>query len=197
MKGNEKVETTPSDRKKLAEENHKLIYWFCWKNHLDLEEWYDIIAIGYMKGINSYDETVGVKTSAYLTKIMKNEYLMQLRLKQTKGRIPEIKISSLEFEFSNSNDSNGEKDNANMYDFISDKNSDFEERICLKNDLEKALKTIKIKDRYRKIYDLRIKGYTYTEIAEIEKCSRARIQAICKNVNEKLKTYLAKGGDYF
>lgn len=55
------METTPSiDRKKLAEENHNLIYWFCWKNHLDIEEWYDIIAIGYMKGINSYDETKGV-----------------------------------------------------------------------------------------------------------------------------------------
>lgn len=192
------METTPSiDRKKLAEENHNLIYWFCWKNHLDIDEWYDIIAIGYMKGINSYDETLGVKLSVYLNKIMKNEYLMVLRLKQAKSRISETEISSLEFEFNVGNGSNGEKDNANMYDIISDKNSDFEERICIKIDLENALKNIKIKDRYRRIYDLRIKGYTYAEIAEIEKCTRARIQAICKNVNEKLKTHLTKGGGYF
>lgn len=192
------METTLSiDRKKLAEENHKLIYWFCWKNHLDIEEWYDIIAIGYMKGINSYDETKGVELSTYLSKIMKNEYLMVLRLKQAKSRIPEAEIFSLEFEFGIGNGSNKEKNDANMYDIISDKNSDFEERICLKIDLEKALKNIKIKDRYRRIYGLRIKGYTYIEIAEIEKCSRARIHTICKNVNEKLKIYLTKGGDYF
>lgn len=192
------METTPSiDRKKLAEENHKLIYWFCWKNHLDIDEWYDIIAIGYMKGINSYDETKGVKLSTYLSKTIKTEYLMVLRLKQAKSRIPETKISSLEFEFDIGNGSNGEKDKTNMYNFISDKNNDFEEQICLRIDLEKALKDIKIKDRHRRIYDLRIKGYTYTEIAEIENCTRARIQAICKNVNEKLKNYLTKGGDYF
>ena len=191
------METTPIDRKKLAEENHKLIYWFCWKNHLVIEEWYDIIAIGYMKGINSYNETLGVKLSTYLTRIMKNEYLMQFRIKQAKRRIPEIEISSLEFEFGVGNGSNGEKDVVNIYDFISDKNSDFEEQICIKSDLEKALKNIKIKDRYRRIYDMRIKGYTYTEIAEFENCTRARIQAICKNVNEKLKIYLTKGGDYF
>lgn len=192
------METAPSiNRKKLAEENHNLIYWFCWKNHLDIDEWYDIIAIGYMKGINSYDETKGVKLSTYLSKTMKTEYLMVLRLKQAKSRILETKISSLEFEFDIGNGSNGEKDKTNMYNFISDKNNDFEEQICLRIDLEKALKDIKIKDRHRRIYDLRIKGYTYTEIAEIENCTRARIQAICKNVNEKLKNYLTKGGDYF
>lgn len=192
------METTPFiDRKKLAEENHNLIYWFCWKNHLDIDEWYDIIAIGYMKGINSYDETKGIKLSTYLIKIMKNEYLMQIRIKQTKRRIPETEISSLEFEFGVGNGSNREKDVANMYDFISDKNSDFEEQICIKSDLEKALKNIKIKDRYRRIYDMRIKGYTFKEIAEIENCTNGRIQVICKNINEKLRIYLTKGGNYF
>ncbi len=191
------MEIAPINRKQLAEKNHNLIYWFCWKNHLDIEEWYDIIAIGYMKGINSYDETLGVKLSAYLTKIMKNEYLMYLRQKQTKSRIPETEISSLEFEYSVGNGSNGEKDNTSMYDFIPDESSNFEEQICMKTDLEKALKNIKIKDRYRRIYGLRAKGYTFTEIAEFEKCSRARIQAICKSVEEKLKVYLLKGGEYF
>ena len=195
MKGIEKVETTPHiDRKKLAEENHNLIYWFCNKNHLHLEEWYDIIAIAYMKGINTYDENCGVKLSTYLTKIMKNGYLIELRNKQTKKQIPQSEISSLDFEYYNESD----KGKHTLSDFIENENSFFENDICFKADLQKAFSELKIPKRNYQIFLLRAQGCTLEEVAIDFGVTRERVRVICKEIGEKLKAKLQKNGvDYF
>ncbi len=189
------METTPSiNKKKLAEENHKLIYWFCWKNHLDIEEWYDIIAIGYMKGINSYDETKGVKLSTYLIRIMKNEYLLVLRNKKYAKYIPENEILSLDFEYNSDKD----KENYNILDFIVNENSLFENNVCLKIDIKKAFNELKIPKRNYEIFMMRVQGSKLEEIASDFEISRERVRMICKDIGEKLKNKLNENGaDYF
>lgn len=189
------METTPSiDRKKLAEENHNLIYWFCWKNHLDIEEWYDIIAIGYMKGINSYDETKGVKLSTYLIKIMKNEYLLVLRNKKYAKYIPDEEILSLDFEYKFDKD----KESYNILDFIVNENSFFENNVCFKNDIKKAFSELKISKRNYEIFIMRLQGDTLEKIASEFGITRERVRIICKDIFEKLKYKLEENGvDYF
>lgn len=198
MKGFEKVETTPIDRKKLAEENHNLIYWFCNKNHLNLEEWYDIIAIGYMKAINQYDEAKDNKISTYLVKCMKNEYLLKIREINTKGRIPKNCIYSLDMEYGTSAKGGNDNIETALKDIIPDENSEFENEICFRHDLENAFNAINLSERYRNVYFLRLNGYKLREIAEIEKCSRQNVNRICQDVEARLKKYLVgKSGEYF
>ena len=189
------METTPSiDRKKLAEENHKLIYWFCWKNHLDLEEWYDIIAIGYMKGINSYNENLKTKLSTYLIKVMKNEYFLTLRNKKYTKYIPENEILSLDFEYNSDED----KENYNILDFVVNENSLFENNVCLKIDIKKVFNELKIPKRNYEIFMMRVQGSKLEEIASDFGISRERVRMICKNIGEKLKNKLNENGaNYF
>lgn len=195
MKGNRKVETTPHiDRKKLAEENHNLIYWFCNKNHLYLEEWYDIIAIGYMKGINTYDENCGVKLSTYLNKIMRNEYLITLRNKNYSKHIPESEILSLDYEYS----SNKDKDSFSILDLIVNEDSFFENDVCFKSDIAKAFSELKIPKRNYEIFLMRANGCTLEEVAIDFGITRERVRIICKEIGRKLKAKLEKGGvNYF
>lgn len=189
------METTPPiDRKKLAEENHKLIYWFCWKNHLDLEEWYDIIAIGYMKGINSYNGNLKIKLSTYLNKVMKNEYFIALRNKSFAKYIPENEILSLDFEYNSDED----KENYNILDLVVNENSFFENDVCFKVDIKRAFSELKISKRNYEIFMKRVQGSTLEEIASDFGITRERVRMIYNNIGKKLKNKLNEnGGDYF
>lgn len=189
------METTPSiDRKKLAEENHKLIYWFCWKNHLDLEEWYDIIAIGYMKGINSYNGNLKIKLSTYLNKVMKNEYFIALRNKSFAKYIPENEILSLNFEYNSDKD----KENYSVLDLVVNENSFFENDVCFKVDIKRAFSELKISKRNYEIFMKRVQGSTLEEIASDFGITRERVRMIYNNIGKKIKNKLNENGvDYF
>ena len=189
------METAPSiDRKKLSEENHNLIYWFCWKNHLDIDEWYDIIAIEYMKGINSYNETLKIKLSTYLTKTMKNGYLMELRNRKCSKRTSENEILSLDFEYK----SDKNKESYDILNFIVNENSFFENDVCFKVDIKKAFSELKISKRNYEIFLRRIQGDTLEKIGSDFGLTRQRVRVICKDIFEKLKHELKENGvDYF
>ena len=71
-----KMKLTDAQRQ-IAEDNHSLIYGFLRKNHLDVDEWYGIIAIGYLKAVLQWDPDRGkLSTFAFLT--MKNSYLQEI-----------------------------------------------------------------------------------------------------------------------
>ena len=63
----------------LIEENHNLIYSYLHKMRLDIEEYYDLAAIGLCKAANNFDETKGFKFSTYAYRCMNNEVLNQIR----------------------------------------------------------------------------------------------------------------------
>lgn len=53
------------DQKKLVEDNHNLIYWYCNKNNLPVEDYYDMLAIELCKAVQTYDPTKS-KISTYI-----------------------------------------------------------------------------------------------------------------------------------
>lgn len=62
----ENVQPLTEEQKKLAEENHQLIYSFLNSKKLSDEEYYDIVAIGYIAAIRTYDPSKGrLATIAY------------------------------------------------------------------------------------------------------------------------------------
>lgn len=54
------------EQKKLVEENHNLIYWYCHKNNLSVDEYYDMLAIELCKAVQTYDSTKS-KISTYIS----------------------------------------------------------------------------------------------------------------------------------
>lgn len=47
------------EQAKLVEENHNLIYWYANMKHLDLEEWYDLLAIELCNTVLKYNPERG------------------------------------------------------------------------------------------------------------------------------------------
>lgn len=64
------------EQRKFAEENHKLIYKFMQDKNLDPEEWYGVVAIGYVKAVAMFnpDET---EFSKHAYQYMRNEQLSE------------------------------------------------------------------------------------------------------------------------
>lgn len=74
------------DRDKFIIENHNLIYSYAIKHHLDIEEYYGILAIGLVKAVERFDDSYGTNFSTFAYKVMKNEVLMD-RLKRNRDAL--------------------------------------------------------------------------------------------------------------
>ena len=75
------------DQRKLAEDNHRLIYGYAYKKQLDIDEYYGILAIGFCKAAKAFDNSKrAFSTFAYAC--MENEVLMYLRSLNRKSNIP-------------------------------------------------------------------------------------------------------------
>lgn len=65
------------DRDKLIIDNHNLIYSYCIKHHLDIEEYYGILAIALVKSAEKFDESYGYSFLTFAYKSMKNAVLAE------------------------------------------------------------------------------------------------------------------------
>lgn len=55
------------DKQQIATQNHNLIYGFAHRKRLDLDEYYDLLAIAYCEAVEIYDSDKGeLSTIAYL-----------------------------------------------------------------------------------------------------------------------------------
>lgn len=85
---------TPKQQK-LAEENHKLIYAFMNKHHLDHDEYYGDMAEAYCIAIAAFDETKG-SLSTLVYHAMKNRLRNIRRCQSLPRRIPSDCLLSLD-----------------------------------------------------------------------------------------------------
>ena len=81
------------EQRKMAEQNHNLIYGFLNNNNLDEEEYYGMAAIGLCKAVMSYDHKRG-KLSTLANKCMKNEIIRYIKYINGKTKIPSKNIIS-------------------------------------------------------------------------------------------------------
>lgn len=90
-----KIKKLTEEQRKFVEDNHNLIYAFAKKNELDLEEYYDILAIGLCKAALSFDPDLGFSFSTYAYKSMKNACNMHWRHEYiAKSAVPSALIFS-------------------------------------------------------------------------------------------------------
>ncbi len=82
------------EQRKIAEENHKLIYFFINYFKVDEEEYYDLFAIEYLKCIKIWDKSKG-KLSTLLGRAFSNRIKAENRKKRTRKRLEENYMISL------------------------------------------------------------------------------------------------------
>ncbi|NSK77511.1 sigma-70 family RNA polymerase sigma factor [Blautia massiliensis (ex Durand et al. 2017)] len=166
------------EARKLVEENHNLIYSFLYKYHLDVEEWYDLAAIGLCKAANTYNNNKsGFSTYAY--KCMYTTIIMEKRKENAMRIIPQNQIVYYENQV---NESSKENDTSTFLNYIPSKQNIENETIStlsLEN-IENELAGNK-----RKVFLLLREGYAQCEISEIIGISKQRVSKIKQEIVEK------------
>ena len=170
---------------KLVEENHNLIYSFLYKYHLDLEEWYDLAAIGLCKAANTYNNSKsGFSTYAY--KCMYTAVMMEKRKENAMRTIPQNQIFYYENQVSEESKDN---DTSTFLNYIPSKQD-------IENEIISALSLENVKNELvgnkRKVFLLLRDGYTQCEISKIIGISKQRVSKIKQEIAEKYYT----GGSY-
>ena len=74
------------DRDTLIIQNHNLIYSFAYKNNLEIDEYYGLLAISLIKAAERFKEEYGTKFSTFAYTIMKNAVLKE-KLKRGKDSL--------------------------------------------------------------------------------------------------------------
>lgn len=159
-------------QKKIVEENHKLIYGIIYKHNWELEETYDLCAIGLCRAAMTYDNTKGVKFSSYAYKCMHNEVIRQFRKSQAQKR--NVLLQSLDANIVDT-------EVCTLHDIVSNGLSAEDELVLLNiNGLnKKELKAVKLASA----------GYNTTEIGQIMSISQSYASRLLTKAQNKLLTY--------
>lgn len=130
----------------MATQNHNLIYSFLHAHHLNIDDWYGDIAIGFCKGIATFRENRTIKLSTYVYSCMLNELRMAKRKKY-------LKILSLDEDLGNG---------LHRIEFIESKNNeiaDCELIVDFQNNF------YKLNNRQKDILYRRLNGQTQRQIS--------------------------------
>lgn len=160
------------EQKLLVENNHKLIYSFLHNHNLDVEEFYDVAAIGLCKAAISYSEDKS-KFSTFAYKCMQNSVFMEIR-KETFAKI--IPANKLFYYFDKVDEDAGEAD---YLDFLA-ANEQVEDYAISNVMLSDYLKTLK--DIDKKIIKYLSMGLNQNEVAGKCGCSQANVSRVKKKL---------------
>ena len=168
------IEMTLTDEQKaLVTENHQLIFGYLTKKGLNIDEYYDLAAIGLCKAAMNYRKNSG-KFSTLAYRCIHNEIYNEYRQKNQTRAIPEDMISSYNMLISNCNG-----DDIEVLDTLK---SDFDiEKYVLDNVLLEKLYE-KLSDKYKMTLILALKGYNNCEIGDILGYSDSTIWNIKKKI---------------
>lgn len=156
------MEHLTSTQQKMVEDNHKLIYGAAHKYKINLEEYYDVLAIGLCKAAMAFDETKGqFSTFAYIIMLK-----MNTRMASDDGDCV------VEFGDMFPDNVDIEKDTAE---------TDYIRFLCKKISNPQEQEVIK----------LLADGFTQSEIAERIGVSRQRIGQLMNKIRAKLGKYAA------
>lgn len=162
------------EQRRIAEDNHNLIYGFLNKNHLDYEEWYDIIAMGYLNAVLKFDPARGsLSTLAY--KVMQNQYKMEL-LRRNRSKHKGNCISL----YTPIGDEGME-----LKDTIADP-INLEDQCVARINLDADLR--RLKDRQRLMLKMVLDGFSQVEIGQTLQVCKQAVNRTIRGIGRKLKT---------
>ena len=157
------------EQRKLATENHNLIYSFLNKYDYDPEEYYDLAAIGLCKAAKLYNESKGA-FSTYAYRAMLNTISHDLLYKSRSKRIPENLIDYYNCTFCN--------ENGEIIEYLNliPSSDDIEKEVISKVIVESVMD--RFTDRDRLVLGLSADGYSNQEIGKLIGVSRNTVSKI-------------------
>lgn len=177
-------EPLTKQQQKLVEENHNLIYSFANKKNLNIDEYYDILAIELCRAAKIFDENKGnFSTVAY--SCMMNELYNRWKYLKTKRVVPSDMIVS----YDASRTREDFVDLGNYLDVFSDNNST--EDIVESNIMK--IEFLNLLDETDQIvFGYIINGATYDYISKKLGCTRSRIGQRVQRIRKQCADYLNK-----
>lgn len=158
-----------------------MIYSFLYKYHLDVEEWYDIAAVGLCKAANTYNNDKS-EFSTYAYKCMYTTIIMEKRKENAMRTIPQNQIVYYENQV---NESSKDNDTSTFLNYIPSKQD-------IENETISALSLENIENELvgnkKKVFLLLREGYTQCEISKIIGISKQRVSKIKQEITEKYYT---------
>ena len=168
-------------QQQLVELNHNLIYSFAHLRKVNLEEYYDVLAIGLCKAALVYDENRATfSTLAY--KCMSNEYNKIIKKQIVKRKIPDTLISSLDEVIDISDEDNSE---ITLYDYIKKDIFPVPDENMIINIMIENFYNYKLTEQEQKVFKLLAQDRTQVEIGKIMELTRSRIGQIVMRIRSK------------
>ena len=168
----------------LVEDNHNLIYSFAHSKKLDLEEYYDLLAIALCKAALVYDKNKGMfSTLVYMC--MDNEIKLIKRKENAQKTIPKYLIDSLDYIYTSDDDDveNSLKEII-IKDMFPAPDESVVNAIMFNNFYYQNLD-----DRERTIVDLVFEGKNQTDISKKLSVSQPQISRLIKEIKTKWIKY--------
>lgn len=165
-------------QRKLAEENHNLIYSFLHEQRLSIDEWYGLAAIGLCEAAELYDPARGTfSTIAY--SCMRNKIYKQLRRDSAKKRGSEFVTVSLQEVRRNAKTG----DDYALEDVVPSE-MHMEDEVIAEMNLRRVLGDTK--DRDRKVLLLLSDGMSQNMVAHVIGTSQATVSRIARQFEKRL-----------
>lgn len=179
---NEQIVPLSDEQRDFVAQNHKLIYSFAIRHNIDIEEFYDLLAIALCMAAIGYDESMGC-FSTYAYASMKKAYGHYLEKQRTLKRTPANGTISLNELVKTSSG----KDTTELLDILFD-----EEAICHADDtfvyVEEFFRTLTPVERI--ITKGLMLGYPEKEIAKHFQYTRAWVNWEKHKIQKKYYVYL-------
>lgn len=172
----------------LIERNLRLVAYIAKKYNMgdkDMDDLISIGTIGLIKGVDSFDESKGIRLATYAARCIENELLMMMRSEKKSAR---------DVYLYDSIGSDKEGNEINLLDIIEYEDEDVAERLTVENHLRHLdgfLKQV-LTDREQEIIRMRYGLYggeekTQREIAQMFHISRSYVSRIEKKALGKLR----------
>lgn len=166
-------------QRKLIEDNHNIIYMILKKNHLSIDDWYDIAAIGMCKAAISYKPDKDVRFTTYAAKCIQNAISVEYKTSNYQKRAGDNEL--VYYDSMTNSDDGDESALLNM--FASNVNVEQEaiDRVILDN-------IMNVLDGRRTIvFNMLMAGYKLREISEKMGVSHNMIFLHKKQIAKKIK----------
>lgn len=167
-------------------ENHDLIYIYCHKNGLPLENWYDILIIPYLQAVKKYFEVEKLQQyvfSSILFKDLHRAYGNYYRDLNRKCRMPEGGIVSLDIKVDDS-----EKEDEYIGEWWIDEKQNVEQEMIDSAMLIEILENLN--ELQQQIFNMLLEGYNKTEIHKQLKIGYQTLNDQVEKLREVVRDYL-------
>ena len=176
-KGN-KLSPLTEQEKRIAENNHDIVYAFLHGNKLSIEEYYNVVIFGYLKAVQDYHRNDSLRKKYTLGCLawlyMSSEVMDYFKMENAKKRKPEHGTVSI--------------DDEQTENILHDRSGKSAEESVMEKELIKCISE-NLSDIQRKIVGMKSDGYTPKEIFLILEMPSSsyykemeRIRAVVENI---------------